>query len=154
MSLDRRDEEIRRALEELGPGLDRFTVSDAPDELVARTMRRARGQLLAPARLHPAQAREAGAQEREAGALPRGFKRELGRLLAVTVPFAALTALWMSFLWTRLPEWLGIVLPEGLAVAATGAWAIGAVTMLSLTYGSLPFLAHQRARTKHEREVD
>ena len=151
MSLDRRDEEIRQALEELGPELDRFTVSDAPDELVTRTMRRARGQLLAPARLHPEQARESAA-------LPRGFKRELGRLLAITVPFAVMTALWMSFVWTRLPEWLGIVLPEGIAAAATGAWALGAMTMISLTYGSLPFLAHQRARTRHEpkleREVD
>ena len=151
MSLDRRDEEIRRALEELGPALDRFTVGDAPDELVARTMRRARGQLLAPAPLHPKRTRE------ESRLLP-GFGRELGRLLAITVPFAALTALWMAFVWTRLPEWLGIVLPDGLAVAATGAWGVAALTMISLTYGSLPFLAHQRARAKHEpkleREVD
>ena len=148
MTFDRRDDEIRRALEELAPELDRFTAPDAPDELVTRTLRRARGQLLAPARLNP----ENGATH--SNALPRGFKRELGRLLAVTAPFAAITALGLSFLGTRLPEWLGVVLPDGLATAATGAWAIAAMTLISLTYGSLPFLAHQRARTKHEREVE
>lgn len=141
MSLDRRDEEIRQALEELAPRLDGFQVADAPEELVSRTMRRARGQLLAPAR------RSEGPSP-AAAALPRGFKRQLGGLLALTAPFAALSVAWLSFLWTRLPEWLGFVLPEGIAAAATGAWAVGAVTMLSLTYGSLPFFAHQRARAK------
>ena len=58
----------------------------------------------------------------------------------------------MVFVWERLPEWLGIWLPAGIAAAATGAWAIGAVSLLSLTYGSLPFFAHQRVLRASARE--
>ncbi len=135
MTFDRRDEEIRRALEALGPDLDTFRVPDAPDHLVERTMRRARGQLLAPQRRHAA--------ETERPTLPKGFKTELVRLLALTAPIAAATIVCLSFVWEHLPEWLAW-LPAGLAAAAAGAWLVGAVTLLSLTYGSLPFFAHQR----------
>ena len=140
MTFDRRDEEIRRALEELGTELDSFQAGDAPDHLVERTMRRARGQLLAPARRSASKADDTGER---ATVLP-GFKRELVRLLAITAPVAAVAVAWLTFLWARLPDWLGVWLPAGIATAATGAWALGAVTLLSLTYGSLPFFAHQR----------
>jgi hypothetical protein len=136
MTFDRRDEEIRRALEELGPELDSFRVADAPDHLVERTLRRARGQLLAPERRAP--------EESAGSILPKGFKRELARLLALTTPVAAATVMCLAFVWERLPEWLGSLLPAGIAAALAGAWLIGAVTLLSLTYGSLPFFAHQR----------
>ena len=136
MTFDRRDEEIRRALQELGPELDSFGVTDAPDHLVERTLRRARGQLLAPERRAPA--------EVVSPLLPKGFKRELARLLALTAPVAAATVVCLAFVWERLPEWLGSLLPAGIAATVTGAWLVGAVTLLSLTYGSLPFFAHQR----------
>ena len=145
MTFDRRDEEIRRALEELGRELDSFQVGDAPDHLVERTMRRARGQLLAPAR------RSAGAVDPGAGVLP-GFKRELMRLLALTAPVAAAAFACLAFVWGRLPEWLGTWLPAGVAAAATGGWVLCAVTLLSLTYGSLPFFAHQRVLRASARE--
>ena len=146
MTFDRRDEEIRRALEELGPELDRFAVGDAPDHLVERSMRRARGLLLAPPR------RAATTTDTPVAVLPKGFKRELARLLALTAPVAAATFVCLAFLWERLPEWLGVLLPAGIAAAATGAWAIAAVTLLSLTYGSLPFFAHQRVLRASDRE--
>ena len=146
MTFDRRDQEIRRALEELGPELDGFAVTDAPDHLVERTMRRSRAQLLAPPRRGNANA------ETSAAVLPKGFKRELARLLAVTAPVVVATIACLAFLWERLPDWLGVLLPAGIAAAATGAWAISAATLLSLTYGSLPFFAHQRVLRASNRE--
>ena len=146
MTFDRRDEEIRRALEELGPALDDFRVGDAPDHLLERTLRRARGQLLAPARR----------AETDVGSpvLPPGFKRELARLLVLIAPIVALTVVSMAFLWERLPQWLGAWLPTGVAGIVTGAWGLGAVTLLSLTCGSLPFFAHQRVLRASARESE
>lgn len=141
MTSDRRDEEIRRALEAIAPALDRFEVpADAPDALVEHTMRRARGPLLAPARL----------PHESASLLPSGFGRELARLLAVTTPVAIASALSAVFFWEQLPGLLGALLPASIATGATGAWALGAATLASLTYGSLPFFAHHRAISKLE----
>jgi len=140
MTADRRDEEIRRALAALSAELDRFETTDAPDDLVERTFRRARGQLLAPARHRP-EARSI---------LPAGYRRELLRLLALTAPVALLGGGWSAFLWEHLPGWLGVWMPASIAEVATVAWAVSAATIVSLTYGALPFFAHQRAKAKLE----
>ena len=66
------------------------------------------------------------------------------RLLAATAPFLAITFAAIAFLWERVPGWLGALLPAELASAVAVAWLLGAATLLSLTYGSLPFFAHQR----------
>jgi hypothetical protein len=138
---DRRDEEIARGLRELGPALDAWTVEEPAPELTASTLLRARGELSRPPSLAAA---DAGAPRH----LPVGFKRELLRLVTATLPALVLVLAWNLLVLTRAPDVLGALLGEPLALALVGAYVVGATGWLALTYGTLPMLAHRRARLR------
>jgi hypothetical protein len=137
-------EALRRAL---GPAVSALDAGPAPTpsgSLVRGTLRRATAELRAETNL----ARSAAAPSPAGGPWPVGFRRELARLLAVTlVPGAAVLALNLAVL-LRAPGLLERWLPEALATALPTAYALGALGWLSLVVGSLPFLAHRRATAR------
>jgi hypothetical protein len=137
---DPRDEEIARGLRELGPALDTWTVDEPTPELMSGTLLRARGELGRP----PALATSAAAER----PMPVGFKRELLRLVTATLPALVLVVAWNLLILTRAPEMLAAWLGEPLAMALVGAYVVGATGWLALTYGTLPMLAHRRARLR------
>lgn len=127
------DEELRA----LAPALDAWNVDDPPDALIERTMNQARQLLHAPTAVPSHEA------------IPKGFKRELAKLLATIVPPLALVLAWNAFVLFRGPEllgeWLPAWLPSSLAWALPMAYVLGAAGWLALVVGSLPLFAHRRA---------
>jgi hypothetical protein len=77
--------------------------------------------------------------------LPVGFRRELARLFAATLPALALCAAWAAVLLAHGPAWLGAWLPAGVALAFVGAQLVAGLSALGLVTASLPLVAHRRA---------
>ncbi len=131
---ERERDEREQAHRELGPRLATLRAPEPSPALVARTLR------LAQAELRRATAPRAAPQP-----LVAGFGRELLRIFAVALPALALAAAVNLALLQRLPAWLGVWLPEPLALALTLAHAAGTLGWLALTGFALPVFAHRRA---------
>jgi hypothetical protein len=132
-----RGDPLEAELRALAPGLDRLEAPAPPAALVERTL------LLASAELRRAPAIAPGvaaAQER----LPVGFRRELVRLVAATLPLLALILACDLFLLREGPAWLAAWLPARLAFALVAAYVVGSFGWLALTYASLPLFAYRR----------
>lgn len=132
-----------RLLGEFAPALDRWRVPVPSDELVERTLARARAELR-PSAAVPAHA-----------AIQTGFKRELAKLLFAIAPPLAVVVAWNAFVMLQLPEWLAhwlpAWLPESLAWGLPALYVMAAAALLALVFGTLPFFAHRRAwRRNHE----
>jgi len=117
----------------------------APSELlVQRTQRRARAELAA---LREREQEEAlAAPGASALLLPEGFARECGRLLLGSVAVLPLVLLWNGFVLVSARQLLGGVVPEALLAVAGGAYVACGAAWLTFLYGSIPFVAHRRAR--------
>jgi hypothetical protein len=133
-SEDRLEAELRA----LAPLLDRLAAPPAPPALVERTLRLASAELRRPPAIAPG---VASAREQ----LPVGFRRELARLVAVTLPALALVLAWDAFLLQQGPAWLSAWLPAKLAFALVAAHVLAALGWIGLTYASLPLVAYRRA---------
>jgi len=133
-----RDEALEAELRALAAFLDPVEAPQAPPALVAQTLRRASAELGRA----PAIAPGVAAVDR---ALPVGFRRELLRLVAVTLPVLAVVLAWDVFVFTAGPAWLSAWLPPGVAAAVVGTYVLGSLGWIGLTYASLPLVAHRRA---------
>jgi hypothetical protein len=122
----------------LAPLLDRPQAPAASPALVDRTLRLAAAELARTPALVPG---VAAAEQR----LPAGFRRELARLLAASLPALALGAVWAALLLRLGPDWLGAWLPAGVALALVGAQLFAGLSALGLVSASLPLVAHRRA---------
>jgi len=135
------DAQLEAELRELAPRLDRVEAPAPPPRLVERTLR------LASAELQRAPALAPGVAAPEAR-LPAGFRRELARLVAATLPLLALVLAWDWFLLREGAAWLAAWLPAGLAFALVTAYVAGSLGWLALTYASLPLFAYRRTRLR------
>ena len=135
------DARLEADLRAIGKLLDRLGAPSAPPLLVARTLRLASAELRRPPALAPGVAAAHTA-------LPVGFRRELARLVAPTLPALLLVLGWAALLLHEGPAWLGAWLPSRLAFALVAAPVAGGLAWLGLTYASLPLVAHRRARLR------
>ncbi len=135
----RRRENLDHELRALAAELDAASVPAPPPELVDRTLRAARGELMRSLDASPAKARPQ---------VPTGFKTELARLLVATaLPLALIVAINVQVI--RLaPAFLAEWLPAELAVALVAMWGLGSFGWLAVAYATLPFAAHRRARLR------
>ena len=131
------DARLEAELRALAPLLDRLAAPPAPPALVERTLRLASAELRRP----PAIAPGVGAAHVQ---LPSGFRRELARLVALTLPALALALAWDAFLLREGSAWLAAWLPAKLALALVAAHVVGGLGWIGLTYASLPLVAHRR----------
>jgi hypothetical protein len=131
-----RDERIEAELQALAPLLDRAQVPAPPSALVQHTLPLARAELPRS----PAIAPGVSASLRT---LPLGFRRELLRLVLVTLPVLGIVLAWDAFLLQAAPGWLSAWLPPGIAAAIVGTYVLGSLGWLGLTYASLPLVAHR-----------
>jgi hypothetical protein len=132
-----RDDELEAELRALAPLLDRIAAPAPPPALVERTLRLASAELRRPPALAPGVA----AARAE---LPVGFRRELVRLVAATLPALALLLAWDAFLLREASAWLSAWLPAQLAFALVAANVLAGLGFLALTYASLPLFAYRR----------
>ncbi len=121
------DAALLRELATLREGLD--AGPEAPPELVARTVQRARAELAAS---HPAALAAALARMAVAVALP----------LAVAV-------LWNAAVWWWGPSLLASWLPEPFARGIPTVYVFGAAGWLALVCAALPSLAHHALVRRH-----
>ena len=84
--------------------------------------------------------------------LPRGFGRELVRLLGWSLLPLPLALFAFALLFRLGSGLLGEILPEVTVLALGLVAAFGAASWLALIYGSLPFFAHRRVLAR-QREV-
>jgi hypothetical protein len=131
------DAELEAELRALAPLLARIATPEATPALVERTRRLAVAQLGFRPALAPgvASARED---------LPRGFRRELLRLVVATLPALAILLAWDAFLLSEGAAWLEGFLPAGVALGLVAAHVVGGLGWIGLTYASLPLVAHRR----------
>jgi hypothetical protein len=136
----------RREIETLARELDGLPEAVPPSALALRTRRFARMELAA--------ARESTRGDElvpsNGAALPPGFARECARLLA-----GALAALPLVVAWNALVLWVGggvlaSLLPEPVLGVVAGAYVASVAGGLAFLYGSIPFVAHRRARRSAE----
>ena len=132
-----RDDRLEAELGALAPLLDRLEPPAPPPALVERTLRLASAEL----RRAPAIAPGVAASRKD---LPVGFRRELVRLVAATLPALALVLAWDAFLLREGSAWLSAWLPARLAFALVAAHVVGGLGWIGLTYASLPLVAHRR----------
>jgi hypothetical protein len=132
-----RDDELEAELRALAPLLERIEAPAPPPALVERTLRLASAELRRPPALAPG---VAAAREE----LPLGFRRELARLVAATLPALALLLAWDAFLLREGQAWLSAWLPAKLAFALVAAHVLAGLGFLALTYASLPLFAYRR----------
>lgn len=131
-----RDSRLEAELRALAPRLDQAEVPAAPDALVQHTLRLARAELVRATAIAPGVATPTST-------LPVGFRRELLRLVLVTLPVLGLVLAWDVFLLQVAPGWLSAWLPPGVAAAIVGIYVLGSLGWLGLTYASLPLVAHR-----------
>jgi hypothetical protein len=131
------DAELEAELRALAPLLARIATPEPTPALVERTRRLAVAQLGFRPALAPG---VASAHE----GLPRGFRRELLRLVVATLPGLALLLAWDAFLLREGAAWLAAFLPAGVALALVAAHVVGGLGWIGLTYASLPLVAHRR----------
>jgi hypothetical protein len=133
-----RDDQLEAELRALAPLLARVEAPAPPAALVERTLRLASAELRRPPALAPGVA----AARAE---LPLGFRRELARLVAATLPALALVLVWDAFLLRAGAPWLAGWLPAKLAFALVAAHVGAGLGFLALTYASLPLFAYRRS---------
>lgn len=134
------------ALEQLDEGLGGIAVP-APSPayraaLDARLRDELRGTGAAPAAVPDA----------PRAALPRGYRRELARLLLAAVAPLPLVLLWNVGVLVLGSELLRGVVPDGLVNLLGVLYAIAAAGWLAILYGAVPFVAHRQVSQRH-REV-
>lgn len=122
----------------LAPALDRAVAPAPPAALLERTLRMASAELSRKPALLPGVA----SMRRQ---LPVGFRRELARLVAASLPALALGIAWAALLLRLGPDWLGLWLPASLALALVGAQLFAGLSALGFVTASLPLVAHRRA---------
>jgi hypothetical protein len=122
----------------LAPALDRAVAPAPPAALLERTRQMASAELARNPALLPGVA----SMRRQ---LPVGFRRELARLLAASLPVLALGIAWAALLLRLGPDWLGLWLPASLALALVGAQLFAGLSALGFVTASLPLVAHRRA---------
>jgi hypothetical protein len=132
-----RDDQLAAELRAVAPLLDRIEAPAPPPALVERALRLASAELRRPPALAPGVA-AVRVQ------LPAGFRRELARLVAATLPVLALLVAWDGFLLFEGPAWLSAWLPARLAFALVAAHVAAGLGFLALTYASLPLFAYRR----------
>ncbi len=131
------DEQLEAELRALAPLLDRADVPAPPPALVRHTLRLASAELGRPPAIAPGVAASLHT-------LPVGFRRELLRLVLVTLPVLGVVLAWDVFLLQSAPGWLSAWLPPGIAAALVATYVLGSLGWLGLTYASLPLVAHRR----------
>ena len=129
---------LARELAVLAPVLDGAVAPAPPAALLERTRQMAAAELSRTPALLPGVA----SVRRQ---LPAGFRRELARLLAASLPLLALGIAWVALVLRLGPDWLGLWLPAGLALALVGAQLVAGLSALGLVTASLPLFAHRRA---------
>ena len=92
-----RDAALEEELRALAPLLDRAAAPTPPPGLVEQTLARASAELARSPAIAPGVAASAST-------LPVGFRRELLRLVAVTLPVLAVVLAWDVFLLTAAPD--------------------------------------------------
>lgn len=122
----------------LAPVLDRALAPAPNPALLDRTLRMASAELARKPALLPGVA----SMRRQ---LPVGFRRELARLLLTSLPALMLGIGWAALLLRLGPDWLGLWLPAGVALALVGAQLFAGLSALGLVTASLPLVAHRRA---------
>lgn len=128
----------------LASALDAAPTAVPSELLVQRTQRRARAELAA---LREREQEEAlAAPAGAAGLLPDGFGRECGRLLLGAVAVLPLVLLWNGLVLAFARRLLAGVVPEALLAVVGGAYVACFAAWLTFLYGSIPFVAHRRAR--------
>jgi len=134
----------RAELAALAAGLA-ATSAPAPSELlVQRTQRRARAELAAL--IEREQEEALASPGGSALLLPEGFARECGRLLLGSVAVLPVVLLWNGFVLVFAQRLLAGVVPEALLAVVGGAYVACGAAWLTFLYGSIPFVAHRRAR--------
>lgn len=131
------DDRLEAELRAIAALLERIEAPAPPPALVERTLRLASAELRRPPALAPG---VAAAREE----LPLGFRRELARLVAATLPALALLFAWDAFLLREGPAWLSVWLPAKLAFALVAAHVLAGLGFLALAYASLPLFAYRR----------
>jgi len=128
----------------LGGALDAKPAPVPSELLVQRTQRRVRAELAAlrEREQEEALASPAGA----AGVLPDGFGRECGRLLLGAVAVLPVVLLWNGLVLSFARRALAGIVPETLLALVGGAYVACFAAWLTFLYGSIPFVAHRRAR--------
>jgi hypothetical protein len=137
---------IRDELASLSRALDSVPAPAPPSVLSARARRLARLELAAAVDA----ASEDALVPASASGLPPGFGRECARLLA-----GSLAALPLVVGWNALVIWVGggvlaSLLPEPVVGVLAGAYVASVAGGLAFLYGSIPFVAHRRARRSLE----
>jgi hypothetical protein len=132
-----RDDALEAELRAIAKLLARIEAPAPPTALVARTLRVASAELGRPPALAPGVA--AACEE-----LPLGFRRELARLVAATLPALALVLGWDVFLLRQGAPWLAGWLPARLAFVLVAAHVAAGLGFLALAYASLPLFAYRR----------
>jgi hypothetical protein len=132
-----REDPLEAELRALAPLLERIEAPAPPPALVARTLRLASAELRRPPALAPGVA----AARAE---LPVGFRRELARLVAATLPVLALLLAWDAFLLREGTTWLAGWLPAELAFLLVATQVAAGLGWIALTYASLPLFAYRR----------
>lgn len=131
---------LRASLGEIGEVLATLDASGASDALVRHTQRRVRAELAAAKERIDEEAQANEAQ------LPAGFGRECARLLAAALAVLPLVLGWNWLVVSGLRSVLVTVLPEPLLGVVAGAYFASLAGWLAFLYGSIPFVAHRRAR--------
>jgi hypothetical protein len=134
---------IRDELAALGVALAGHPRPVPSELLVQRTQRRARTELAAA--LERA-LEEAEVRTSDANLLPPGFARECVRLLVGAVAVLPLVLLWNGFVLSLARRLFAGVVPESLLAVAGGAYVACFAAWMTFVYGSIPFVAHRRAR--------
>lgn len=132
---------VRASLGDIGEALRALDGGAAPsDALVLRTRRSVRAELAA--------ARERADEEQRASVevLPSGFARECARLLAGALSVLPLVLGWNWLVVSGLQSVLATLFPEPLLAIVGGAYFACVAGWLAFLYGSIPFVAHRRAR--------
>lgn len=130
---DLRDDETLRELRGLSRELDAFRAPSPPRALLEATLARAKRELRA---------------QIAARTVPVGFRRELAKTLIVALPPLCMVLAWNAYFLPRLAGVLESWLPAPAAAGIAFAYTVGAFAWLALTAGSLPIVAHQRARLR------
>lgn len=127
------------ALEELRGDLETLGAVDAPEGLARATLARARSLL---------EANDRARSTRVPGGLPRGYTSECLRLLgAALLPFPLVVA-WNLALLSLGEQVLAPLVPAALLSALGIGYVAAAAGWSALLYGSIPILAHRRARRR------
>jgi hypothetical protein len=131
--------ELEAALRTLGKELESLPAAAPPERLIARTQLRGRAELASPSLVR------AGARTL-APALPRGFGREVLRLLGVATAALPLVLAWNALVLRIGGRLLAGFVPEPILSVLAGAYLASVAGWLAFVYGSIPFVAHRRVR--------